>query len=169
MGDHQLLLKGALHYRGLVRVPFIWHDPAAVTTNLVNSGLCGTLDIATTILDRASMAAYNGIQGRSLLPAVESGVTGYDSLLIEEHQRRGYMGLENNFRARSLITEKHRLTLYEGVKWGELYDFANDPDESNNLWDVSDANKIRNDLTERLARKMMQLAETSPLATHHGP
>ena len=28
MGDHQLLLKGALHYRGLVRVPFIWHDPS---------------------------------------------------------------------------------------------------------------------------------------------
>ena len=27
MGDHQLLLKGALHYRGLVRVPCIWSDP----------------------------------------------------------------------------------------------------------------------------------------------
>jgi arylsulfatase A-like enzyme len=169
MGDHQLLLKGALHYRGLVRVPFIWHDPVAVRKNIVNSGLCGTLDIATTILDRAGMAGYNGIQGRSLLPALESGATGYDSLLIEEHQRRGYMGLENNFRARSLITEKHRLTFYEGVDWGELYDLANDPDESNNLWDVSECYKLRNDLTEGLARKMMQLTETSPLATHHGP
>jgi hypothetical protein len=79
------------------------------------------------------------------------------------------MGLENNFRARSLITDKHRLTLYEGVGWGELYDLANDPDELNNLWDISDAYRDRNDLTERLARKMMQLAETSPLATHHGP
>jgi hypothetical protein len=59
--------------------------------------------------------------------------------------------------------------LYEGVEWGELYDLANDPDELNNLWDVSDAFNYRNDLTERLTRKMMQLAETSPLATHHGP
>jgi arylsulfatase A-like enzyme len=169
MGDHQLLLKGALHYRGLVRVPFIWRDPTAVEKNIVNSGLCGTLDIATTVLDRAGLAGYNGLQGRSLLQAVEGGATGYDSLLIEEHQRRGYMGLENNFRARSLITDQHRLTLYEGVKWGELYDLTNDPDESNNLWDVSDVNTIRSDLTERLARKMMQLAESSPLAMHHGP
>jgi arylsulfatase A-like enzyme len=169
MGDHQLLLKGALHYRGLVRVPFIWRDPGAVKKNIENSSLCGTLDIASTVLDRAGLAGYNGIQGRSLLPALEGGATGYDSLLIEEHQRRGYMGLENNFRARSLITEKHRLTLYEGAEWGELYDLASDPDESNNLWDVSDVYRDRHDLTERLARKMMQLAETSPLATHHGP
>jgi arylsulfatase A-like enzyme len=169
MGDHQLLLKGALHYRGLVRVPFIWHDPAATKKNIINSGLCGTLDIASTVLDRAGLAGYNGMQGRSLLSAVKGDATGYDSLIIEEHQRRGYMGLENNFRARSLITDKHRLTLYEGVEWGELYDLASDPDESNNLWDVSHAAKYRNDLTERLARKMMQLAETSPLAKHHGP
>jgi arylsulfatase A-like enzyme len=169
MGDHQLLLKGALHYRGLVRVPFIWHDHAATKKNIINSGLCGTLDIASTVLDRAGLAGYNGMQGRSLLSAVKGDATGYDSLIIEEHQRRGYMGLENNFRARSLITDKHRLTLYEGVEWGELYDLASDPDESNNLWDVSHAAKYRNDLTERLARKMMQLAETSPLAKHHGP
>jgi arylsulfatase A-like enzyme len=149
MGDHQLLLKGALHYRGLVRVPFIWHDHAATKKNIINSGLCGTLDIASTVLDRAGLAGYNGMQGRSLLSAVKGDATGYDSLIIEEHQRRGYMGLENNFRARSLITDN--------------------PDESNNLWDVSHAAKYRNDLTERLARKMMQLAETSPLAKHHGP
>ena len=31
MGDHQLLFKGALHYRGLVRVPFIWADPATTS------------------------------------------------------------------------------------------------------------------------------------------
>ena len=169
MGDHQLLLKGALHYRGLVRVPFIWSDPKGVKKGIVNSGLCGTLDIAGTILDRAGLAGYNGMQGKTLIPALEGGATGYDSLLIEEHQRRGYMGFENNFRARSLITEDHRLTLYEGVDWGEFYDLANDPDELNNLWDVSDTHGIRCDLTERLARKMMRLAETSPLATHHGP
>ena len=27
MGDHGLMLKGALHYQGLIRVPFIWADP----------------------------------------------------------------------------------------------------------------------------------------------
>jgi arylsulfatase A-like enzyme len=169
MGDHQLLLKGALHYRGLVRVPFIWSDPAAESKGLVNAGLCGTLDIANTILARAAIQGHNGMQGLSLLPAIGGEKTGHDSLVIEEHQRRGYMGLKNNFRARSLITEDTRLTLYEGVDWGELYDLINDPDELNNQWHDPQSRDRRHELTEKLARKMMELADSSPLATHHGP
>jgi arylsulfatase A-like enzyme len=60
MGDHQLLLKGALHYQGLVRVPFIWSEPMATNTGLANFGLCGTIDLARTILDRAGLEGHNG-------------------------------------------------------------------------------------------------------------
>ena len=169
MGDHQLLLKGALHYRGLVRVPFIWSDPESESMGYVNTGLCSTLDIARTVLSRAGLEGHNGMQGISLLPAAHGETTGHDSLVIEEHQRRGYMGLQNNFRARSLVAEYFRLTLYEGVEWGELYDLAEDPDELNNLWDNPQCRDRRYELTERLARKMMELADSSPLATHHGP
>ena len=77
--------------------------------------------------------------------------------------------MQNNFSARSLITEHFRLTVYAGVEWGELYDLAEDPDESNNLWDNPQCRDRRYELTERLARKMMELADSSPLATHHGP
>jgi arylsulfatase A-like enzyme len=169
MGDHRLLLKGALHFRGLVRVPFIWRDPEVETEGLVNGGLCGTLDIARSILSRAGLQGHNGMQGISLLPAINGDPTGHDCMVIEEHQRRGYMGFQNNFRARSLITENSRLTLYEGVEWGELYDLAVDPHELNNLWDNSRSRDKRHDLTEKLAREMMELADSSPLATHHGP
>ena len=61
MGDHQLLLKGALHYRGLVRVPFIWSDPKSESKGYVNTGLCGTLDIARTVLSRAGLEGHNGM------------------------------------------------------------------------------------------------------------
>jgi len=169
MGDHQLLLKGALHYRGLVRVPFIWSDPYAEVQGLVNGGLCGSLDIANTILDRAGLVGHNGMQGLSLLPAASGAPTGRDSLVIEEHQRRGYMGFRNNFRARSLITNNNRLTLYEGVDWGELYDFSADPHELNNLWNEPGSQNRRHEMMEQLARKLMELADSSPLATHHGP
>ena len=169
MGDHQLLLKGALHYRGLVRVPFIWSDPKTEANGVVNGGLCGTLDIASTVLDRAGLAGHNGIQGHSLVSAVKGGSTGHEELAIEEHQRRGYMGLRNNFRARSLITRSHRLTIYEGADWGELYNLAADPHEVDNLWHEPRARHQRHELTERLARKLMELADSSPLATHHGP
>jgi arylsulfatase A-like enzyme len=169
MGDHQLLLKAALHYQGLVRVPFIWADPESATRGVINSGICGTIDLARTILDRCGLEGHNGIQGSSLLSAVDGGETGHDALVIEEHQRRGYMGLKNNFRARSLITKDHRLTLYEGADWGELYDLSNDPAEIRNLWDDPRAAHKRHEMTEQLARKMMELSDTSPLALHHGP
>jgi hypothetical protein len=109
------------------------------------------------------------MQGSNLIQAVRGGETGHDSLIIEEHQRRGYMGFKNNFRARSLVTGSERLTLYEGADWGELYDLTNDPDEMINLWNHPSSQARRHELTERLARKMMELADSSPLATHHGP
>ena len=169
MGDHQLLLKGALHYQGLIRVPFIWSDPGVNTKAAVTSALCGTLDVARTVLERAGLEGHNGIQGVSLLPIIAGGKSGHESLLLEEHQRRGYMGFENNFRARTLITSQARLTLYEGVGWGELYDLTSDPNETINLWSEQGARTKRGELTEALAREMMSLADTSPLATHHGP
>ncbi|HMA80427.1 MAG TPA: sulfatase/phosphatase domain-containing protein, partial [Candidatus Binatia bacterium] len=127
------------------------------------------LDIANTVLARAQLQGHNGMQGVSLLPAARGETTGRDSLVIEEHQRRGYMGLKNNFRARSLITTDARLTLYEGVEWGELYDLSRDPDEMNNLWDDPSSRERRYALTEALVRQMMELADSSPVATHHGP
>lgn len=168
MGDHQLMLKGALHYQSLVRVPFIWSDPTR-KQQASSKALSGTIDISQTVLSRAGIAAHNGIQGASLLPATAGEGDVHDAMLIEEHQRRGYMGMANNFRARSLITRRHRLTIYEGMAAGELYDLENDPDELVNLWDAPTAHGLREDMMERLARKMMALADSSPLATHHGP
>lgn len=168
MGDHQLMLKGALHYQSLVRVPFIWSDPTQ-KQQASSDALSGTIDISQTVLSRAGVAAHNGIQGASLLPAAAGEGDGHDGMLIEEHQRRGYMGMANNFRARSLITHRHRLTIYEGMAEGELYDLARDPDELVNLWDAPSARGLRDEMMERLARKMMALADSSPLATHHGP
>ena len=171
MGDHQLLFKGALHYQGLVRVPFIWADPTMRnrTAGRVSDGLCGTLDIAATVLARAGLRAHNGNQGHSLLDATQGGPTGHDSVLIEEHQRKSYMGLAHNFRARTLITERWRMTLYDGFTWGELYDLKDDPFEMVNLWDDVAYSALRAPLMERLVRRMMDLSESSPLATHHGP
>src|SRR5947207_1009134 len=78
MGDHQLMLKGAYAYQGLIRVPFIWAEPAGAGGSTAlqtragkrSDALFGTLDIAATFLDRARLAPYNGVQGRSMLPAL---------------------------------------------------------------------------------------------------
>ena len=53
----------------------------------------GTLDIAPTILDRARIQPYNGIQGQSLLPAIGGETLApRDSMVIEDDQQRAIMG-----------------------------------------------------------------------------
>ena len=166
MGDHQLLLKAALHYQGLVRVPFIWADPHAGDGGRVRDDLCGTLDIAATILDRAGLVPHNGNQGRSLLGQGR----GDRPVVIEEHQRRGYMGFNHGFRARTLMGRRYRMTIYEDANgFGELYDLNDDPAEQNNLFDHEAHRELRHALTEELVHRLIGLTDTSPLATHHGP
>jgi hypothetical protein len=80
---------------------------------------------------------------------------------------RGIRQLERDYdaglfiRARSLITRAHRLTIYEGVAEGAFYDLARDPDELVNLWDAPAARDLRDEMMERLARKMMAMADAS--------
>jgi arylsulfatase A-like enzyme len=162
LGDHQLLLKGPLHYRSLVRVPFIWSDPARGAAGR-SDALTQTIDIAPTILDRTGVEPWNGIQGRSLVPLVaDANAARRESLVIEEEGQRYYMGFPDRVRLRTVLDGRYRLSLYDGVAWGELYDLHDDPLEARNLWDDAGAKAIRAALTEKLARGMIAAAETSP-------
>src|SRR5258705_497023 len=70
MGDHQLMLKGAYAYQGLIRVPFIWVEPDGQAPGRTGA-LYSTLDLAATFLDRARLSPYNVMQGKSLLPTLK--------------------------------------------------------------------------------------------------
>ncbi|MFW9825269.1 MAG: hypothetical protein ACFFE4_20170, partial [Candidatus Thorarchaeota archaeon] len=65
------------------------------------------------------------------------------------------------FRLRTLVTESHRLTLYDGYdKIGDLFDYKNDLEEVNNLWDKD--KKLKNSLLEKLLREIMSLQPRLP-------
>lgn len=165
LGDHQLLLKGPIHYRGITRVPFVWHDPQRLR-GMRSSALLQTIDLAPTILDRAGVPAWNGIQGRSVLPLVDgAAATLRDTLLIEEEGQRYFLGFRDRVRMRSVLDGRHRLSVYDGVEWGELYDLGEDPHELHNLWPEPAARPLRAEMMEKLARAMLSAAETSPYPT----
>lgn len=166
LGDHRLLLKGPAHYHGLIRVPFIWSEPDPSTTG-TSDALSGTVDIAATVLDRARIEPYNGIQGRSLLSAVagEADDGAVESMIVEDDQQRSYMGYETPPRLRTIVSREWRMTMSHGNSWGELYNLVNDPYEMDNLWDDPDHRQVRGELFEQLARRQTELADHSPMPT----
>src|SRR5207302_11328896 len=70
LGNHRLLLKGAEQYQSIVRVPFIWADPQASGYPPRSNALASTIDIAASVLERAHIEPFAGMQGQSLLPAM---------------------------------------------------------------------------------------------------
>ena len=165
LGDHGLMLKGPAHFEGVTRVPFIWSEPGAEAKS--TDTLASTVDIAQTILDRARIEPYNGIQGRSLVNAIKGDADpeAVDSVIVEDDQQRVYFGYTKLPRIRSLITDTYRLTVSAGETWGELYDLKADPDEMNNLFDDPGNAAIRAELFERLSFRQMELVDTSPMPT----
>ncbi len=122
------------------------------------------MDIAPTIIERAGLKPYFGIQGRSMLGNLDGSSNLRDALVIEHQDNMTRMGFSEPCMVRTLLVEGYRLTIYKGESWGELYDHAKDPDETHNRWDDAAYAGVRAKLIERLAQEMMANVDQSPRA-----
>ncbi len=162
LGQYGLLLKGPLHAQSIIRVPFIYADPYAQGASLCEA-VSGTMDISQTILSRAGIGGYHGMQGRSLLPEIETGHDhGRGAWIVEEESQWAMFGLEPPVRVKSLVTEDWRVSLYDGSDLAEMYNLKNDPFEMNNLWNDSDHVAVQAELMERMARELIYYTDLSP-------
>jgi len=158
MGDHGLMLKLLLHYQGLIRVPLLWNDPAVLKQPCVDTSLASSIDISSTILARAGIQPYHGIQGRDLFSSEAP-----EAILIEEDSQRAMTGFDRPQRVRTMITERYRLSLREGEDWNELYDLKSDPDEEFNLFEQPEVSTTRDALVMTMLRRTIELQDRSPL------
>lgn len=162
MADHGMILKGPLHFDSVIRVPFLWNDPARDQVE-TSDGLGSSIDVGATILSRAGIKPFWGMQGIDLSPALAGEGTGRDSLLVEDETYRFLFGKENTTRVRTLVTERYRMSIYRDEDWGELYDLKSDPGETLNLWDDPAHTDARNTLMFDLVQQMTRVADTSPM------
>jgi len=162
-GDHGLIMKGAMHYDGCIRVPLLIARPGE--PGRVSRALASSLDIAPTLLQLAGAPAYYGIQGASLVPVLDdANAVVRDHVLVEEDQFGDPYRTGRGLRMRTLRTESLRLTLYEGFDGGELFDLRDDPDELHNLFDEPSAQPLKAEAMERLARTLMGACDLAPIA-----
>lgn len=126
--------------------------------------LGSTIDLAPSILKAAQLEPYHDIQGRDLGNVIAgSGHLGRHALLVEEDSYHvDVYGFDSQYRARTLVTETHRMTIYLGEEWGEIYDLDADPDETNNLWGQPESVGLKQDLIWQLTQQMMDCCSRSP-------
>lgn len=160
MGDHGLIFKGPIHYQSVIRMPLIWYDPRKPGGSVCDD-LISAVDVAASILTAADATPFEGMNGRSFLGRPDAA--GREAVLIEDEIQGCLPGTDIRGCARTLVTRRWRLTIFNGLETGELIDLANDPTESNNRWDDPAAAPVRAELTEALLREMLAHSESGEL------
>ena len=132
LGDHGLILKGPMHYDGLLRVPMIVRGPNVPKGKKVDEPV-STLDLGPTFFDYGQAEALQTQHGETLRPLVEGNNASRDYAMNEWEllPTRAGVGLS----LRTVRTKTHKLTIDCQSEAGEMYDLASDPDEIHNLFD----------------------------------
>ena len=153
LGDHGLVGKGCRFYEPLVRVPLILSWPGHLRQSDTNDALIELIDLAPTLLELAGVAIPERMQGRSLLPALESSEPHRDFVRCEYYRAlnpdaEGREALTGTY-ATMIRDRRYKLAVYHDRDRGELFDLENDPDEFENLWDRSDCSDVRFSLMKK--------------------
>ena len=148
LGDHGLILKGPMHYDGLLRVPMIVRGPGVPKSKVVDDPV-STLDLGPTFYDYGSANALQTQHGASLRPLIETDTASRDYAYNEWEllPTRAGVGLS----LRTVRTKTHKLTIDEKSGAGEMYDMINDPGETTNLFDHSAHKSVQAELLEYIA------------------
>ena len=151
-----------MQYQSVVRTPFAWRDPDPRFNRGRIDELGSTLDLSRTVLSRAGLEPYNGVQGADLCPLLRGEGAVRDRVLVEYTTQYPYLGLDDLVTVSTLIDRRWRISVWQNRDWGELYDLAADPHELNNLWSDPAAAPDKEAILVKLIHAIQNHADTSP-------
>ena len=137
MGDHGLLLKGFMHYRGTLQVPLVIKAPGAMPGR--SAALASTLDLCPTILDLVGLQPFQGIQGRSLGPILSdpAAVVRRHVLIEDDFPSAAVSRSFVPTKTRTVVTDRARYTRNSKGE-EQLFDLEADRDELADLSGLDD-------------------------------
>jgi arylsulfatase A-like enzyme len=163
LGDHGIYEKGPYFYDCLTRVPLIIRWPGKYKAGLKSDALVELVDLAPTLMDAAGLTTLAGMQGKSLTPLLTGA--------SREHRDSVYMEYYNAVAkytptpmATCVRTDKFKVSYWQTLSTGELYDLKNDPGEVHNLWGLAEHKDVQAEMMQRLVTRM--IASTDPLGVH---
>ena len=166
MGDHGLMLKGYMHYRGTLAVPMVIVDPRREPGR--TQSLAGSIDLGPTLMELADVTPFEGMSGRSLAPVLDDASAAVREEVLIEDDFPGALVTKARLPAktRSLVTADMRLTRHSSGE-EQLFDTEADPDEVAPLGRSDPARRA--EMYERLVEAMMEaddLARGMPMAVN---
>lgn len=161
-GSNTARSKYTLYEPG-VHIPMIIRWPGHVRTATKTDALVDFTDVMPTLMELAGSKPGTDMDGKSLLPLIKGeDVTLHDDLYLS-FTCLGVNEIEEPYPIRAVVTERYKLIRYlnhginppkgrdaKKVPEYELFDLANDPQESVNLFYDETSKEIREDLKKRL-------------------
>jgi arylsulfatase A-like enzyme len=147
LGDHGLILKGPMHYEGLLKVGLIMRGPGIPAGKKVMEPV-STLDLSPTFNDYAKAAALQTQHGASLRPLIEENGGIRDYAFNEWDLLPARVGVPLDLT--TIRTKTHKLTFESGSEAGELYDLVNDPHEMDNRFNDAGIAAVQKELMDMI-------------------
>ena len=160
LGDHGLILKGPMHYDGVLRVGCVMQGPGIAAGKVVGDPV-STLDLPATFHDYAGVQPSRALHSRSLRPLIEGeGTRDFAYNEWDLHPARCGVALK----LRTVRTATHKLTLEMESGAGELYDLAQDPTEMDNRFGDPGVARIQRELTDMILSRPddVHITQTEP-------
>lgn len=154
LGQHGQWMKQSL-FEHSSRVPLIISIPGLTTGKSESNGVVELLDIYPTV---ANVCTLNNIptdlDGKNLLPLLKSpSMPWTEDAYSEVGRAPGALmsHIKEKIRGLSIRTERYRYSEWnQGEQGGELYDYATDPNEYNNLYNNPKYSKLQKELSKKL-------------------
>lgn len=173
LGEYGLAGKW-LQYEESIRVPLVVHDPRIPADGraAVRAGMAMNIDLAPTLLGLAGAAVPPSMQGRSLVPLLETGARPWrEECFFEHHFANDPDGRVFIPGSDAVRTDRWKYVCYDhGVPaYEELFDLRDDPGETRNLaGDAGHADTL-NGFRERLLAWTGALAAWDRASTWQDP